>query len=272
MARVLIVGCGYVGSALAKAYLTQGATVYALQRHPVDILGVKNLQGDISTISFENLPAFDRVFYLVSADEHSEKAYKHAYVTGVAHLLKHLPIQPSARILFVSSTAVYGQQQGEWVDESSPTLPKDFSGECLLEGEQVIQQSGIEHVIVRFGGIYGPSRIRTIEQLKSGHTHLTRLPCHTNRIHLEDCVGSLQFLAEIPTCPPIVLGVDCEPVLYNDLQIWLAEQLNLSIPSIGETPARLQKSNKRCSNQLLLNLGYRFRVPNYKIGYEMYLH
>lgn len=272
MARILIVGCGYVGSALAKAYLASGANeVYALQRHPVDIPGIHNSQGDICDITLQIQAPFDCVFYLVSADEHTESAYQRAYINGVRRLLEQLPKHASTRLIFISSTAVYGQQQGEWVDESSPTSPNDFAGRCLLEGEQLILQSGLDHVIVRFGGIYGPSRTRTIEQLKNGHAYLTAKPCYTNRIHLDDCVGSLQYLAEKSDCPAIVLGVDCEPVLYNDLQLWLAQQLNVPIPTIGETPARLQKSNKRCSNQLLLSLGYHFRFPNYQLGYRMYL-
>ncbi len=270
--RILIVGCGYVGKALANAYIAKGAQVYALQRRELNIIGIHNLVGDVAKINLHHLAPFDRIFYLISADEHTDTAYQHAYVTGIAHLLKQVPTHPTTRLLFISSTAVYGQQQGEWVDEMSPTNPTDFAGQRLLEGEQLVQQSGLNHVIVRFGGIYGPGRLRVIEQIKTGHARLTESLCYTNRIHLDDCVGSLQFLAEIPTCPPVVLGVDCEPVLYNELQMWLAEQLNLPTPQIGETPTRLQKSNKRCRNQLLQNLGYVFVFPNYKLGYGMYLH
>lgn len=266
MSRILIVGCGYVGQALAKYYLTLKHEVFALQRHPVAVAGVTNLLGDVAHIQLTDLPVFDAVFYLVAADHSSDEAYQHAYVHGIQNLLKQLK-QSSTRILYVSSTAVYAQQQAEWVTEQSSTLPDNFSGKRLLEGEAIVRNSGFAHTIVRFGGIYGPGRIRLIEQVKNHQATLTPTPCYTNRIHLADCVGMLAFLAKYPTPPPIVLGVDCEPVLVNDLMLWLASQLNVPTPPLGDTPARLQKSNKRCSNQLLQSLGYQFQYANYQMGF-----
>lgn len=266
MLRILIVGCGYVGKALAHQYLATGNEVWALQRHPVDIPGINNLIGDISEISLNNLPLFDTVFYLVAAGHSSDEAYERAYVKGIDNLLKQLPTKSPSRIIYISSTAVYGQQQGEWVDENSETRPNEFSGKRLLEGEAVVKSSGFEHIIVRFGGIYGPDRARIIEQVRLRQARLTPSPCYTNRIHLSDCVGMLAFLAKHPAPPSIVLGVDSDPVLYNDVLMWLANQFKLPTPEVGETPARLQKSNKRCSNKCLVTLGYQFQYPNFQSG------
>lgn len=268
MSRILIVGCGYVGQALAKYYIDLKHEVFALQRHAVDIAGITNLIGDIAQIQLTDLPVFDTIFYLVAAGNSSDDAYQHAYVHGIQNLLKQLPKQSHTSIIYVSSTAVYGQQQGEWVNEESATLPNDFSGKRLLEAESIVRNSGFSHTLVRFGGIYGPERTRLIEQVRNHQATLTPTPCYTNRIHLADCVGILAFLAKHPNLPTTVLGVDCEPVLYNDLLLWLAKQLNAPIPPIGETPARLQKSNKRCSNHLLQSLGYVFQYANYQVGFS----
>ena len=266
MARILIVGCGYVGQALAKEYLANGYEVLALQRHPVDIAGVKNLIGDVTQIRLNSLPEIDTVFYLVAAGNSCDEAYENAYVKGIKHLLNQLSAQSHTRIVYVSSTAVYGQQNGEWVDENSETQPADFSGKRLLEGEAIVKKSGFTSAIVRLGGIYGPGRARLIEQVSNGQARLTPTLCYTNRIHLADCVGILSYVAKHPSPPSVVLGVDSAPALYNDILLWLANQLTCPPPAIGETPARLQKSNKRCSNQFLQTLGYQFKYPNYRLG------
>ncbi len=268
MSRILIVGCGYVGQALAKYYLALNHEVFALQRHPVAIDGITNLIGDVTQIHLGNLPIFDSIFYLIAPGHSSDNAYQHAYVQGIQNVLQQIPKQSNTRIIYVSSTAVYGQHQGEWVNEESATFPIDFSGKRLLEGESIVQHSGFSHTIVRFGGIYGPGRTRLIEQVKNRQATLTPTLCYTNRIHLADCVGMLAFLAQHPTPPSVILGVDCEPIVYNDLLLWLANQLHAPIPPIGETPARLLKSNKRCSNQLLLSLGYVFQYANYQAGFS----
>ncbi len=272
MPRIFIVGCGYVGQALAKYYLRNQHEVFALQRHPVAIPGMTNLLGDVAQIELASLPVFDTIFYLVAPGHPSDTAYQHTYVNGMQNLLRQLPLQSPTRIIYVSSTAVYGQQQGEWVDEQSITLPNDFSGKRLLEGEAIVRESGFDHIIVRLGGIYGPDRTRLIEQVKNQQATLTPMPCYTNRIHLADCVGLLAFLAQHSMPSPLILGVDCEPTLYNDLLCWLANQLQVPTPPIGETPARLQKSNKRCNNQRLLNLGYQFQFPDYQAGFSALLN
>jgi nucleoside-diphosphate-sugar epimerase len=266
MPCVLIVGCGYVGKALATEYLAYGYEVFALQRNPVDIPGVKNLISDVTEVLLNNIPIFDTVFYLVSAGQSSDEAYEKAYVKGINHLLKQLPTHSNTRVIYISSTGVFAQQQGEWVDENSETLPTDFSGKRLLEGEKLVKNSGFSHVIVRLGGIYGEGRTRIIEQVKNHEARLTPTPCYTNRIHLDDCVGILSFLAKHPSPPSLVLGVDCKPVLYNELLLWLANQLSLPEPLLGEIPTRLQKSNKRCKNQALTALGYEYHYSDYQVG------
>ncbi|MCS5710958.1 sugar nucleotide-binding protein [Candidatus Berkiella aquae] len=270
MQRILIVGCGYVGKMLATQYLQSGASVYALQRHSVNLPGIHNLLGDVTKISLRDLAPFDRIFYLVSADNASNEAYQHAYVAGVSHLLKQVPTHPGTRMLYISSTAVYGQNQGEWVDENTITKPLHFSGQCLLEGEQKVQESGLDHVIVRFAGIYGPHRTQLLDKICQGHATLTPIPCYTNRIHVNDCVGSLYYLANHPACPSLILGVDSTPTLYNDMLLWLAKQFNAPTPIMGsDIPSRLQNSNKRCSNQRLLGLGYPLQFPSYQEGYQL---
>lgn len=269
MKRVLIVGCGYIGKALAQSYLEQGATVWALQRHPVALAGLQNILADISQPLEVALPAVDTIFYLVSADSPTPAAYQRAYVKGLTHLLQGLDKSLAPKIIYVSSTAVYAQQSGEWVDEASPTQPGHFSGQVLLEAENLLWTHSAMHQVVRLGGIYGPGRDKIIREVLQQSAQRVGRSIYTNRIHQQDCVGVLQHLEKIQTKLPLALAVDNEPVLYDEMLDWLASALGRPVPAIGnEIPERLLRSNKRCSNKLLRSTGYVFRYPTFRDGYR----
>jgi nucleoside-diphosphate-sugar epimerase len=263
MANILIVGCGYVGSALAMAYLKKGDNVWALQRHPVAIVGVNNIIADAMLI--DKLPSVDLIFYLIAADKHDQTSYETAYVRCLANILQLIPLASHTKFVFVSSTAVYGQQQGEWVDETSEIFPSEFSGKILLEGESLVQKKAKRYAIVRFAGIYGPRKDKMIRMVREGTATLCPQTVYTNRIHLDDCVGILQFVAALQESG-IFLGVDSEPALYNEILLWLGQILNKQIATGTDVPDRLKRSQKRCSNAKIRRLGYQFVHPNYQSG------
>ena len=133
---------------------------------------------------------------------------------GLRNLLAALRQQGQSprRIIFLSSTAVYGQTRGEWVDESSATEPDHFSGRRLLEAEALLRESGVPAIVLRLGGIYGPRRTRLIDEVRQGRAATSRNgPRYTNRIHRDDCVGALDHLIELAEPADCYLGVDCEP-------------------------------------------------------------
>ncbi len=266
MANILIIGCGYVGQALAQDYVKNGHRVFAMQRQAVNLPGVENILADVTQLQLKVLPKIDIAFYLVAPSSHIEMAYHDVYVKGLQNILALL--DRNTQCIFVSSTAVYGQNQGEWVDEDSPTLPQTFAGKTLLLAEDQLKQSDISHKIVRFGGIYGPGRTHLINNILEQKAFKTPNPVYTNRIHLADCVGVLVHLATVNSPETLYLGVDNTPVLYNEVQDWLALQLNKPMPQVAQTmPARLAKSNKRCQNQRLIRSGYQMQMKSYREGY-----
>lgn len=126
--RILVAGCGYVGGKLGSLLADDGHEVYGLRRNP-DALptGIKPVAADLSReappdILPQNL---DFVFYAVSADGPDDEAYRLAYVDGPRNLLEALSNRGDniRRFFFTSSTGVYAQSDGEWVDEDSPTEP-----------------------------------------------------------------------------------------------------------------------------------------------------
>jgi len=274
--RVLIAGCGYVGSALARRLCDAGWQVFGLRRTSVGLAdGILPIVADLSErATLRAVPSrLDAVVYTAAADGFSEAAYNTAYVQGLRNLLQALAEQGQSprRVLFTSSTAVYGQNEGEWVDEMSPAEPQGFQGRCLLEGERLLLTSRYPSLVVRLGGVYGPGRTRLIESVRSGTARLREgPPRYTNRIHRDDCAGVLAHLLELAGPQPLYLGVDCEPADEALVLRWLAERLGVPPPQIGtERGTRNSRSrgNKRATNDRLLASGYRFFFPTFREGY-----
>jgi nucleoside-diphosphate-sugar epimerase len=264
--KVLIAGCGDVGNALGKRLLEDGCRVWGVRRQ-IDALasGITPWRIDLRDREAASRPPalFDYVFYTASADRRDERAYRAIYVDALAGLLAGLrgagcPLQ---RLFFTSSTAVYGQSGGEWVDESSVTEPRGFNGRVLLEAEAILHEAPETAVNVRLSGIYGPGRTRLVRKVYDGEA--TATGSWTNRIHVEDCAGVLHHLMRIENPEALYLGSDDTPATTEDVVFWLSEQLGVERPPPG--PAK--SLNKRCRNALLHQSGYVFRYPSFRDGY-----
>lgn len=272
---IAIVGCGYVGTPLADQLAAAGHHVTAVRRsdageplHP-DV----HLQRADVTHPDLALPPCDVLVYAVSAGGYADTLYRAAYVDGLRNTLRALGDSPPRLGLFVSSTAVYGQTDGQLVDEESATEPTGFSGRILLEGEHIMREACACGVAVRLAGIYGPGRTRLIDSVRSGTARIPPEPHFTNRIHRDDCAGILRFLidryAAGAALAPVILGVDHLPARYDEVVHWLADRLRVPRPPVAESPARRTRpeSNKRCSNARITAMGYRFAYPTFRDGY-----
>lgn len=279
MSNILIAGCGYVGSALARARVARGDNVFGLRRNPVDMpSGVTPIAADLAVSrSLAELPgALDVVVYAASPGGRDDAFYRTAYVEGMRNLIAALKSQNQTprRAIFVSSTAVYGQTRGEWVDETSETQPSHFSGRRLLEAESMLRESGLPGLVLRLGGIYGPRRTRLVDEVRQGRAAIARGgPRYTNRIHRDDCVGALDHLIDLSDPADCYLGVDCEPEDEAVVLRWLAGAVGASPPRVSDADQRRtpRSGSKRCRNARLLASGYAFRYPNYRDGYTAVL-
>jgi nucleoside-diphosphate-sugar epimerase len=264
--RALIAGCGDVGNALGRRLLADGCEVWGVRRR-IDALepGVKPWPIDLTAAeSFAEPPAaFDTLFFTASADRRDEEAYRAIYVDALRNLLDALRRAgcPLERVFFTSSTAVYGQSSGEWVDETSVTEPAGFNGRVLLEAERVVLDAPERGVNVRLSGIYGPGRTRLVRKVFAGEA--TAQGAWTNRIHVEDCAGVLYHLMHSPDPKPLYLASDDAPATMAEVVTWMSAQLGMSPPPAGETT----RLNKRCRNALLRDTGYEFAYPSFREGY-----
>lgn len=265
--RVLIAGCGDVGNALAARLLADGCEVWGIRRR-VEALapGVKPWRVDLRNSSgLGALPAaFDVLFYTASADHRDEEHYRSIYVHALRDLLQALREArcPLRRVFFTSSTAVYGQSRGQWVDETSVTEPSGFNGRVLLEAESLVRQAPERGINVRLSGIYGPGRTRLVRQTWSGEAKAN--DSWTNRIHVEDCAGALHHLMRLQEPAGLYLASDDEPATSADVVRWLSAELGVKPPPIEQT----ERLNKRCRNARLRDGGFQFRYPTFRDGYR----
>ena len=278
MARVLIAGCGYVGSVLAQELGRQGHEVWGLRRRAQGLpAGVHPFEADLALPgTLAELPhGLEVVFYMASPGGSDDALYRTAYVDGLGNLLTALEgsRQRPRRVFFASSTAVYAQSDGSWVDEDSATAPRHYSGRRLLEAEALLEGSPFAHVVVRFGGIYGPRRSRLIERVRTARARFhARPPQYTNRIHRDDCAGALRHLMALSSPGSRYLCVDSDPADEEAVMSWLAGTLGAPAPRrAGGDDPRPIRGNKRCRNTRLLESGYALRYPTFREGYTAVL-
>ncbi|MBZ9539669.1 SDR family oxidoreductase [Modicisalibacter tunisiensis] len=275
----LILGCGDVGTALGRLLAAAGQRVVGVRRNPsaLEGTGIEPLALDVTDAeALSAMPEADIVVYAASADRFEESAYQAAYPDGLKAVLGELEgrDRPPRHVFFVSSTGVYAQQDGETVDETSPTEPRGFSGQLMLAAERALLDSRLPGTVVRFSGIYGPGRDRLIRQVREGRVAPSVPSMYTNRIHRDDCAGVLAHLIERAlTDQPLetlYLASDCEPVPLHDVTAWLARRLKIESTETMQSPLR-RRSSKRCDNTRLCETGYRFRFPTFREGYAQVL-
>lgn len=266
----LIVGAGYVGSALADALCPLGP-VFTLRRSAVAAsAGLKAIRADVARpFDLPDLPPLDAVVYLVGADGRTTQAYEAAYEAGPRHLIAALQRagQQPRRLIYASSTSVYGQADGALLDEQSATEPRSFSGRSVLTGEALFAAAPWPATRVRFAGIYGPGRERFLRGVLDGSIGLSDDDPHTNRIHRDDCVAVVQAVLTAPAPPPIVLACDPTPTRRNTVIRWIADRAGIE-PSTETAPsARRSAGDRLCHPAWLLARGYDFRHRDFRSGY-----
>ena len=273
---ILLAGCGDLGTEAGLRFAALGCRVVGWRRSPAKLPpAIEGAAADLTSADLPPIPAdTSAVVIAVAADSPTEEAYRSAYVRGVANVLDALERDGVAprRIIFVSSTAVYGDADGGWVDETTPTHPGGFSGRVLVEAEDLLHArlagTSTAGISLRLGGIYGPGRTRLIEQVKSGAAVIPEDVRYTNRIHRDDAAAAIVHLATIEAAPePTYVGVDNEPADLGSVLRFLAAELGLPAPGVGDAgPAR--GGNKRCANRLLLSTGFDFTFPTFREGYR----
>jgi nucleoside-diphosphate-sugar epimerase len=282
--RVLIVGCGYVGLPLGAELARQGHEVFGLRRsHAAEAelraAGLNPVIADITKpATLPKLPGpFDWVVNCVSSSRGGAEEYRKVYLQGARNLLEWLASAPPKKFVYTSSTSVYGQTDGAAVKESSPVEPAAETGRILVETEKVLLEAAgrknFPAVILRVAGIYGPGRGHLFQQYLRNEAKIAgKGERFINMIHLDDVTGAIITALRSGKPGDIYNAVDDEPVAQIHFFRWLSETLGKDMPPFAteeENSARKRGlTNKKVQNRRLkMELGYRFKYPNFRAGY-----
>ena len=270
MAKILIAGCGDLGSGLATELVAQGHSVTGIRRTLPDFpAGVEGITGDLVDMADDTLPEADVVFLIMTPNGRTESAYRTAYFDTAQTLIRrYKSVDKPPKVFFVSSTSVYGQNQGEWIDETTPARPTSATAKVLLETEQSLA-AAFSSVSVRCSGIYGSGRYRLLETVLSESDWGAN--SWTNRIHRDDVVAALVLLANCALSekqlPAHVIVTDQTPVSMWEVKLWLATCLEAKV-AVSSGEGFVPTSGKRIQGQYLLSQGWRLQYPSYVSGYH----
>lgn len=269
MTNAVILGCGYVGKAVAcrwsgnfalTATTTSASRVSELEAWVNRVVIVR---GD-DEVGLRSLLHNQQVVVLAVGAPNAD-AYEETYLQTAKTLVATLPDAPSVtQIIYTGSYAVYGDRNGQWVDETTPIAPANRNGDILAETEQVLLSASTDQrkvCIFRLGGIYGPGReLKKIFQRAAGTTRPGAGTDATNWIHLEDIVGAIAF-AQRHHLTGIYNLVGTVPITTQELleRVCTANHLPPVIWDASQ-PSR-RPYNARVSNQKLRNAGYKFIYP-----------
>jgi nucleoside-diphosphate-sugar epimerase len=271
MADHLIVGCGYLGRRVAQRWHAGGHRVWGTTRRPehaaeLAALGLNPVVADVlDPATLVELPRADTLLYCIGFDRSVGVSMRSVYVEGLGNLLDRLP-RPG-RFLYVSSTGVYGQDQGEEVDETAATEPADESGQTVLQAEQLLRGRLPEAIMLRFAGIYGPGRLLRVGALKAGEPLVGDPDRWLNLIHVEDGAGAVLAAAERGRPGAVYNVSDDRPILRGDFYGLLARLLDAPPPHFvkpepGTPPLRHERANRRIVNhRVRRELGVQLSYP-----------
>lgn len=277
--KKLILGCGYLGQRVAQAWLDGGDEVIALTRssarmRELESRGIRPIIGDVtSTLDLSGCVDIDTVLFAVGFDRTAGNAIHDVYVDGLRRTLDQLP-EPPQRLIYISSTGVFSQNDGNLVDEQSVCEPTRAGGKACLAAEELLRQHslGARAIILRLAGIYGPGRLPKLQDLVAGKPLAAAPNGFLNLIHVEDAVR-LVLAAEQQLHPPEMLLVsDGQPVLRADFYRELARLTNSPAPSFegvstGSTTGQRASTDKRIDNKRLREqLSFTYRYPSFVEG------
>jgi nucleoside-diphosphate-sugar epimerase len=286
--RVAILGCGYVGRELGRQLVERDHDAIGVRRsddglESLESAGLEAVQADVSdSTSLEAVPDVDAIVFAASSGGRGADAAREVYVEGLRTAIEVFGAreEPPERLVYTSSTGVYGDHDGDWVDEETPIEPTTEKTEVLAEAERIALEHpaeyGFDGAVARYAGLYGPDRYRLERYLEGPVTE-----GYLNMIHRDDAAGAVRYLlCEGLARDEVVQVVDDEPVEKWAFADWLADEAGVEQPpkqtkaerlegdDLSEAARRRILTSKRCSNEKLRELGYELTYPTFREGYR----
>ncbi len=267
--KIGIMGCGYVGQALASKWKQEGHYVSVTTRKPERVASLQAFANEIYLLNSQPLATFlsQQEALLISVAPDSSSDYATTYLQTARQVAEQVIKSPSLQqIFYTSSTSVYGDHQGEWVDEALPLVPTHEKTKILYEAEKILLNCPSNHLsvcILRLGEIYGPGREIEHRLRRMQHQSFAgKGDSYTNLIHLTDIIQALDFALR-----------HCLHGIYNlcsDFHLPRRLFYDKVCQQEGLGPIRWDPSqdnfhvgNKRVSNQKIKQAGFTFTHSTY---------
>ena len=280
--RTVVLGCGYVGLELGRQLRDRGHDVVGVRRSDAGLdavadAGLDPVRGDVTDLeSLSDLPDADWLVFAASSGGRGADAARRVFVRGLETAVEAFAGRddPPERLVYTSSTGVYGDHGGDWVDEETRIEPTTEKTQVLAEAEEVARSAPFPSTVARFAGLYGPGRYR-LDRYLSGPVTAGYL----NMVHRDDAAGAVRFALE-EAVDDVLVVVDDEPDSKWEFADWLADECGVDRPAkrakeerldagdLSEAARRRILTSKRCSNRRLRELGYEFVYPTYREGYR----
>jgi len=270
---ILILGCGYLGRRLAQQALSAGHKVDALSRNRATIaeLNAMGIHKGVSSYLHSKdwhrqfIPSDYHVVYItVGSSESTPEGYRQSYIDGLKSALDWSE-GFRGRLIFTSSTSVYADSNGDWIDEMTAPAPRDWRGETILDTEKLLtSHSSAQTTAFRLGGIYGPERNRFL---------LTQKPLpetsdyYLNLVHVQDAADAL-FKAGLINHPlsPVYNLTDNHPFTRSELQSYVQEHYpDRLLPSVNGSRQSRSVNRRIRADLVQQHLGW---TPNYASVFE----
>jgi nucleoside-diphosphate-sugar epimerase len=270
--NVTILGCGYVGRAVARFWKQQRLTVTATTTTPTRLSELEAIADRAVLVRGDDDEALRTVLdnqqvLLLSVGARSAEAYEATYLQTAKTLAKVLSQTSVQQVIYTGSYAVYGDRQGDWVTEDTPPAPANSNGEILAETEQVLLSAASTKsiCIFRLGGIYGPGReLVKIFGRAAGTTRPGDGKDASNWVHLDDIVGAIEF-ARVRHLQGIYNLVQDIPITTGELLEQVLHQHHLPPVIWDATRSSTRPYNAKVSNQKLRDAGYQFLHPQVEV-------
>ena len=262
----LVVGCGYLGSRVARRWSETGSrviatTLRAARSAEVQALGAMPAIVDVTAAD----PGWDRLFadqgtpgtvlWCVGFDSRSPGTHRDVHVAGLGRLLDALArarARALPRVVFTSSTGVWGDDRGGVVNEATPPSPTRDAARALVEAEGLLaaHQAG-PGVVLRLAGLYGPDRLPRLDDLRAGRPIPADPESWLNLIHIDDAAAIVAAVADAASPRPLYVVSDGRPVRRRDWYGRLAALTWSPEPRWDEAAPRSRGSDKRVDPSLL---------------------
>lgn len=257
--RILILGSGDIGLCLAKVLYKQGHQVTTVSRHSKNIAPIQHLAQDIRELKLASDMRFDWVYVILTPEQRSVTAYQAAFIDTARPVFQALETHSIQRVILISSTRVYGENTGQWIDDTTTVATHDPIGQTLIAAEQLWSAYWQEKLtIIRPSGLYRANspywqrRAHECEEISVLHW--------TNRLHRQDLVGFLSYLITVNNLESSYILSDSMPVAESEIINFIRGQNGVSIlKNVPSQPA----TGKRITARRLTQSGYCLQYPDF---------